>query len=288
MFASASEVTSIHIGCSDLELKGNDEATIRPWVWIALMFAAPILGSMGFQYYTITMSRALANAESILTQLVFEHSLKVRIQGDTLDPSQETGRLFGSTSAVNTSTSSFMGRLTNLATIDLNNIIRARDLVIICKSRLLRSSEDSVRTLVSSLAYARSGDWKRSVSLCLAWLEVSSLPLLFESKIGHLALVMQCACRPLPYGHLTSYHGVHDDVHEWNPEREDEEGERHVVSRPLIFTPRKRQTTARRLLLKVSFSIENPPRMTHSKLELLNSHERDQDDKNVRMGAENE
>lgn len=92
------------------------------------MLLAPLVGTTAFQYYIITMTRALAHAESILTQLVFDYSLRVRVKAETSEdaPAGEGGPKPKSKNA-----SSFIGRLTNLVTIDLNNIVTARDLTIL-------------------------------------------------------------------------------------------------------------------------------------------------------------
>ena len=94
------------------------------------MLLAPLVGTTAFQYYIITMTRALAHAESILTQLVFDYSLRVRVKAETSEDSPAGGD--GSAPKPKSkNASSFIGRLTNLVTIDLNNIVTARDLTIL-------------------------------------------------------------------------------------------------------------------------------------------------------------
>ena len=88
------------------------------------MLVSPLVGSMAYQHYHFTMTHALADSESILTQLVFDYSLKVRVKAET--PGQQRG---GKGKG-----SSFIGKLNNLVTIDLRNIGGARDLVLLCKS----------------------------------------------------------------------------------------------------------------------------------------------------------
>ncbi|KAJ3519263.1 hypothetical protein NMY22_g13286 [Coprinellus aureogranulatus] len=48
-----------------LESGGKTSTGIKPWFWILLIFLAPFFGSMAFQYYVISMTRALATSESI-------------------------------------------------------------------------------------------------------------------------------------------------------------------------------------------------------------------------------
>src|SRR5690242_17650526 len=106
--------------CSTLGSGGQESTGIRPWFWILSMLVMPVLGNIAYQYYIVVMTRALANAESILTQILFDYSLKVRItmakngEGEGNEGQQGNGKK---------SQNSFIGRLTNLATIDMNNII---------------------------------------------------------------------------------------------------------------------------------------------------------------------
>ncbi|ORY22510.1 hypothetical protein BCR39DRAFT_551500 [Naematelia encephala] len=70
------------------------DATLRPIVWIALLFIGPTLGSVAIQYYIFIMTRALVRGESILTQLLFDHALRLRMKDivpDEEDSPREEG-----------------------------------------------------------------------------------------------------------------------------------------------------------------------------------------------------
>ncbi|KAJ7769135.1 hypothetical protein DFH07DRAFT_1058209 [Mycena maculata] len=62
---------------------GGQGAVVRPWVWIAAIFLGPILGSLILQFNIFINTRALVRLEAILTQLVFTHSLRVRLKAET-------------------------------------------------------------------------------------------------------------------------------------------------------------------------------------------------------------
>ncbi|KAF8319735.1 hypothetical protein DL93DRAFT_2124628 [Clavulina sp. PMI_390] len=62
-----------------IEKRGAD-AYIRPWVWIVALFFSPILSSILLQLYIFTSTGSLVRAESFLTQLVFEHALRIRMK----------------------------------------------------------------------------------------------------------------------------------------------------------------------------------------------------------------
>ncbi|KAF7314597.1 ATP-binding cassette transporter [Mycena kentingensis (nom. inval.)] len=62
---------------------------VRPWVWIFLVGIGPVLGSLAFQYYIFINTRTLVRTESIITQLVFAHSLRIRVKAETTDSKEK-------------------------------------------------------------------------------------------------------------------------------------------------------------------------------------------------------
>ncbi|KAH7337951.1 P-loop containing nucleoside triphosphate hydrolase protein [Rhizoctonia solani] len=51
----------------------------RPWVWVLWLFLAPVLGSLSMQRYYLLASCCIVRAEAIITQILFEHSLRIRM-----------------------------------------------------------------------------------------------------------------------------------------------------------------------------------------------------------------
>lgn len=91
-------------------------SVFRPWVWVALLFFGPLVGTIAFQaygYYSVG-----PRAEVMLIQLVFDQALRIRLKGDH---SQEGKH------------SHFVGKLNNLITTDLMSIIDGRDFLILRK-----------------------------------------------------------------------------------------------------------------------------------------------------------
>ncbi|KAF8883972.1 hypothetical protein BD779DRAFT_1787388 [Infundibulicybe gibba] len=62
---------------------GGEDAFIRPWVWVLWLFLGPLLGSISFQWYIYIATHTLVQAECIITQLVFEHALRIRVKAET-------------------------------------------------------------------------------------------------------------------------------------------------------------------------------------------------------------
>ncbi|KAK4688391.1 hypothetical protein P7C73_g1726, partial [Tremellales sp. Uapishka_1] len=67
-----------------LETNGEG-ATFRPIVWIGVLFVGPVLGSLAIQYYIFTTTRSLVRAEALLTQVLFDHALRLRMKDATED-----------------------------------------------------------------------------------------------------------------------------------------------------------------------------------------------------------
>ncbi|QRW00074.1 ABC transporter transmembrane region [Ceratobasidium sp. AG-Ba] len=127
----------------------------RPWVWVALLFVGPVFGSVAMQCYG---NNSLFRTEAMLTQLLFEHSLRIRMVAE-VGPSRnraedaETTRTRhtaegGSTNANSAAdkskdgnankypekileNSNTMGKINNLMSTDLGNINEGRDFLFI-------------------------------------------------------------------------------------------------------------------------------------------------------------
>lgn len=73
-----------------VETKG-ERAVVRPWFWISWLFLGPLIGSLAWQWYIYIATRALVHTEGILTQLVFEHALRIRMKAELPDDGKKSG-----------------------------------------------------------------------------------------------------------------------------------------------------------------------------------------------------
>ncbi|KAJ3760576.1 hypothetical protein EV360DRAFT_81041 [Lentinula raphanica] len=64
---------------------GGEKAVIRPWFWILWLFIGPVGGTLAIQWYVFITTRTLVRTQAIITQLVFEHSLRIRVKAETAD-----------------------------------------------------------------------------------------------------------------------------------------------------------------------------------------------------------
>ncbi|ADV20810.1 ATP-binding cassette (ABC) transporter, putative [Cryptococcus gattii WM276] len=70
-----------------LEKDGKGHS-LRPIVWIIFLFLGPTFGSLTMQFYIFTTTRSLVRSEALLTQLLFDHALRLRMK-DQMDDNQE-------------------------------------------------------------------------------------------------------------------------------------------------------------------------------------------------------
>ncbi|KAF5356103.1 hypothetical protein D9756_004036 [Leucocoprinus leucothites] len=65
-------------------LEGDVSGTnVKPWVWIVWLFLGPLSASLCCQGYIFFATRTLVRCEAIITQLIFEHSLRIRVKAET-------------------------------------------------------------------------------------------------------------------------------------------------------------------------------------------------------------
>ncbi|KAL0959261.1 hypothetical protein HGRIS_014532 [Hohenbuehelia grisea] len=105
--------------------KSGQNATMRPWVWISWLFFGPFLASVTIQWYEYITSGINLRIESLLTELLFEHALRIRMRSTEGSSSLDTNSKPG------TSGDNLQGKINNLVTTDMANILEARDFLFI-------------------------------------------------------------------------------------------------------------------------------------------------------------
>ncbi|KAH9940070.1 uncharacterized protein BXZ73DRAFT_99070 [Epithele typhae] len=72
--------------------EGGEGATVRPWFWVSWLFIGPVLGSVAIQFYIFTATRMLVRTDAIITQLIFDHSLRIRVKSEASPESPAASR----------------------------------------------------------------------------------------------------------------------------------------------------------------------------------------------------
>ncbi|THH33272.1 hypothetical protein EUX98_g944 [Antrodiella citrinella] len=121
---------------------GGEGAIVKPWVWMIWLLLGPMLGAVFIGWYQYIETRTLNQAQAILTQLIFDHALRMRVKADVAKvsnfetrPSTPDGAVSlaesttsaGQASADGASTTTsatktsqnLVGKLNNLVTTDL-------------------------------------------------------------------------------------------------------------------------------------------------------------------------
>ncbi|KAF8308383.1 hypothetical protein DL93DRAFT_2100728 [Clavulina sp. PMI_390] len=124
---------------------GGQGALWKPWFWLALILVRSLLGAIAVHWYQYEIVVAITSntqavigvrTEGIITQLLFEHALRIRVKEDGNSVSGEEASSPSSTNApastaktkTDSATSSLAGRINNLISSDLDNIVEAREL----------------------------------------------------------------------------------------------------------------------------------------------------------------
>ncbi|THU91650.1 ATP-binding cassette transporter [Dendrothele bispora CBS 962.96] len=108
--------------------QGSQDVDMRPWFWILMLFLGSVLRTLAAQWYEFTATRIVVHAEAILTQLIFEHSLRIRPTDEAQDDLKNAHTDSG-TEQTQTSShqANLVGKINNLVTTDLANVVAARD-----------------------------------------------------------------------------------------------------------------------------------------------------------------
>ncbi|KAF7968577.1 hypothetical protein HWV62_30063 [Athelia sp. TMB] len=136
---------------------GGTSSDIRPWFWVLWLLLCTMMDGMALQWHNYIASRMVVKSEAILTQLIYDHALRIRMKADASgtvedaepalplgvvvgsgEPSGDTGaECLTQTEPTNSSESqphkekpssiNIVGRLNNLVTTDIQSITAGRD-----------------------------------------------------------------------------------------------------------------------------------------------------------------
>ncbi|KAJ7495858.1 hypothetical protein B0H11DRAFT_2000914 [Mycena galericulata] len=103
------------------------ETSMKPWFWILLLLLGPLVSSLSFQWYIFISTRIMTQTTALITQLVFEHALRIRVKSET----GEKGKDSSAPSKTDKKEANLLGRMTNLVTTDLGNINDGRNILFL-------------------------------------------------------------------------------------------------------------------------------------------------------------
>ncbi|KII86381.1 hypothetical protein PLICRDRAFT_56093 [Plicaturopsis crispa FD-325 SS-3] len=100
---------------------GGAGAVVRPWAWIAWLFLGSLIRTLAAQGYGYISGIIGVQVEAIITELIFEHALRIRIVADA--PESTTGP----TRMPAERTQQLVGKINNLVSSDLGIINAGRE-----------------------------------------------------------------------------------------------------------------------------------------------------------------
>ncbi|KAH8086646.1 hypothetical protein BXZ70DRAFT_549376 [Cristinia sonorae] len=62
---------------------GGEDSFVRPWFWILWLVLGPFIGSVAVQWYIYIATGMMVRCQGILTQLIFDHALRIRVKAET-------------------------------------------------------------------------------------------------------------------------------------------------------------------------------------------------------------
>ncbi|KAF9553714.1 multidrug resistance-associated ABC transporter [Agrocybe pediades] len=71
---------------------GGQGATVKPWFWIICLFLGPTFTGILYQLYIFVATKVLTHAQALITQLVFEHTLRIRFVAETRSEEDDDSR----------------------------------------------------------------------------------------------------------------------------------------------------------------------------------------------------
>ncbi|KAI0819311.1 multidrug resistance-associated ABC transporter [Trametes gibbosa] len=120
--------------------EGHPQSTVRPWAWVLLLFVGPTLSTVCGEWYQWIMSRLSIHNEAILTELLFQHALRIRVKSETSSDDEGASTAVGDVNESGVAkaaenakprSNNFAGRLNNLIASDLKSITDANGVWLI-------------------------------------------------------------------------------------------------------------------------------------------------------------
>ncbi|TFY61054.1 hypothetical protein EVJ58_g4753 [Rhodofomes roseus] len=106
---------------------GGKGAPVHPWFWILTLFCGPIAENICHQGYTFQGTRLLVRAEAVITQLIFNHALRMRMTAEVPDAPTSEGDAPAKSSKDSGKTRNLTGKVNNLVTSDFASVSRGVD-----------------------------------------------------------------------------------------------------------------------------------------------------------------
>ncbi|KAM0814687.1 putative ATP-binding cassette transporter abc1 [Seiridium cardinale] len=158
-------------------LHAPEEAVIRPWVWLILLFIGPLSRSVSFQQYIFTSTRLVVRVKAALTQELYYKAMNSMELDDEAfqDVSSTEKPKEGEKKAQNTTST---GRLANLMSADIDAITSGRDIILVAAGL-------PPGTIIAFIGLYRMLDWPAAVGVGIM-LTMSPIGVFIAQRMVHL------------------------------------------------------------------------------------------------------
>ncbi|KAH8669129.1 ATP-binding cassette transporter abc1 [Xylariales sp. PMI_506] len=138
-------------------LNAPEDAVIRPWVWLLLLFVGPLSRSVSFQQYIFTSTRFGVRLKAAFTQELYYKAMNSMELDDEVF--QEVASIEKPKKNKATETTP-TGRLANLMSSDIDAIARGRDLILVAAGL-------PAGTIISMIGLYRMLEWPALVGIAI-------------------------------------------------------------------------------------------------------------------------
>lgn len=159
-------------------LNAPEEARLRPWVWLILLFFGPLSRSVSFQQYIFTSTRLIVRVKAALTQELYYKAMNsMELDDDSFkDISSIEKPKEGEKKKQETTTST--GRLANLMSSDIDAVTNGRDIILVCAGL-------PTGTIVGFIGLYSMLDWPAAVGVGLM-VTMSPIGVYIAQRMVHL------------------------------------------------------------------------------------------------------
>ncbi|KAK7048418.1 ATP-binding cassette transporter [Favolaschia claudopus] len=110
----------------------HNETFMKPWFWVLLLFIGPLTSSIAFQWDMFVATRMMTQSSALVTQLVFEHALRIRVKAETTPSGKgEAASETPDTPSAEKASANMAGKINTLVTVDLANIAELRNVLFL-------------------------------------------------------------------------------------------------------------------------------------------------------------
>ncbi|KAJ7272088.1 hypothetical protein B0H12DRAFT_1200283 [Mycena haematopus] len=145
------------------------QSLMKPWFWILLLFLGPMIASISLQWYIFISTHMMTQTTATVTQLVFEHALRIRVKSETGDKDKDAAANGPSKKG----SANLLGKMTNLVTTDLGHISEARIILLLSFLFIPCNFHSGTKRVVSCYPCSRSSARIHHLLVPSARLEVS-------------------------------------------------------------------------------------------------------------------